>query len=106
MRNGSTSLKFNAPMFPLLLAATLFFAGGQAQAADPERGRLLYENHCRVCHTSVVHVREDRKARSREEIRTWIQRWRKELGLQWGYGEIDDVVEYLNERYYRFDGQS
>lgn len=106
MRNGSTSLKFNAPMFPLLLATTLFFAGGQAQAADPERGKLLYENHCRVCHTSVVHVREDRKASSREEIRTWIQRWRKELGLQWGSAEIDDVIEYLNDRYYRLDGQS
>jgi hypothetical protein len=66
----------------------------------------LPENHCRVCHTSVVHIREDRKASSREEIRTWVQRWRKELGLQWGYGEIDDVMEYLNERYYRLDGQS
>ena len=106
MRNGSISLNFNAPMFPLLLATTLFFAGGSAQAADPERGKLLYENHCQVCHTSVVHVREDRKASSREELRTWIKRWRKELGLQWGSAEIDDVIEYLNDRYYRLDSQS
>ena len=106
MHDGNTYLKFNAPVFALILATTLFVAGGQAQAADPERGKLLYENHCRVCHTSVVHIREDRKASSREEIRTWVQRWRKELGLQWGYGEIDDVMEYLNERYYRLDGKS
>jgi cytochrome c5 len=88
------------------VATTLLMAAGDTSAADAERGRLLYENHCTVCHTSVVHVREQRKAASREEIQSWIRRWQKELGLQWGTMEVDDVTEFLNKRYYRLEGES
>lgn len=89
------------------ISATLtFFLLVNARAADAERGRSLYENHCMVCHTSVVHVREQRKAGSREEIRTWVLRWQKELGLQWEATEVDDVIEYLNNRYYKLQNQS
>ena len=84
----------------------LLFAAGDSRAADSQRGRLLYENHCTVCHTSVVHVRERRKADSRADIQSWILRWQKELGLQWGSVEIDDVTEFLNERYYRLKSES
>lgn len=90
-------------VFAVLMATTLLFAGGNTRAADAERGRLLYENHCTVCHTSVVHLRERRKATSREEIQTWVRRWQKELNLQWGTAEVDDVTEYLNDRYYRLE---
>ncbi len=84
----------------------LTFTGGDSWAADASRGQLLYENHCMVCHTSVVHVREHRKASSREEIQTWIRRWQKELALNWEPGEIDDVAEFLNQRYYRLQKES
>lgn len=87
-------------------ALALLSATGDARAADPERGRLLYENHCTVCHTSVVHVRERRKAASRENIRSWIRRWQRQLDLQWGTVEVDDVTEFLNDRYYRLKSES
>ena len=106
MRRGSSRSNFNALVPAVILTSVLVVSAGNARAADAERGKLLYENHCKVCHTSVVHVREDRKAGSREEVRTWIQRWTKELGLQWGSAEVDDVIEYLNERYYKFKDQS
>ena len=103
MRKGSmrSSFSLTTTLFAIPLVTTLLFAGGNTRATDAERGRLLYENHCTVCHTSVVHVREGRKATSREEIQIWIQRWRKELGLQWGTAEVDDVTEYLADRFYR-----
>ena len=84
MRKGSTRSSLNpvAALLAILVASTLLFAGGYARAAEAERGRLLYETHCKVCHTSVVHIREERKATTREEIQTWIRRWRKELGLR------------------------
>lgn len=74
--------------------------------ADSERGRLLYENHCMVCHESVVHVREDRKAASREDLRAWIRRWEQQLELEWEGSDIEDVTEYLNDRYYGFKSES
>ena len=90
----------------LAAALALLAAAGDTRAGDSERGRLLYENHCTVCHTSVVHVREQRKAASREQIQSWIRRWQKELNLQWGVTEIDDVTEFLNDRYYHLKSES
>lgn len=71
-----------------------------AQAADPERGRLLYENHCTDCHESLVHIRDERKADSPAALRAQIERWRDTLDLSWGDDEVDDVQAYLNQRFY------
>jgi len=90
----------------IMITGVLIIPSTNALAADAARGRLLYENECMVCHTSVVHVREDRKAKSRDEIRSWVQRWSKELKLQWESGEIDDVIEYLNDKYYQLKSTS
>lgn len=108
MRKGTTVSLFTlaATVIATAVAAPLLLAAGDTSTADAERGRLLYENHCTVCHTSVVHVREQRKAASREEIQSWIRRWQKELGLQWGTMEVDDVTEFLNKRYYRLESES
>ena len=90
----------------VVMACLLLVWSGDGGAGDAGRGRLLYENHCTVCHTSVVHVREQRKASTRDEIRSWIVRWQKELGLQWTSSEIDDVIEYLNDDYYKLKADS
>lgn len=66
-----------------------------------KRGQLLYENHCQVCHSSVVHIREKRKAKNTGAIRSWVMRWSKYLKLSWSDDEIDEVVRYLNSRYYK-----
>lgn len=102
MRTGRISPRPTEIVLATVTATALLFWAGDSHAGDPERGRLLYENHCTVCHTSVVHIRDDRKSTSREEIRNWVLRWQKELGLQWTSGEVDDVIEYLNDRYYQF----
>lgn len=83
------------------LAAILCGAG--AQAAQPERGRLLYENHCTACHTSVVHVRGDHRVHSLDDLRQQVVRWAGELQLDWGRRELLDVMAYLNDTYYHLD---
>lgn len=74
-----------------------------ADAADAERGRLLYENHCMTCHESVVHIRSDRKSQSLGEVNWQVSRWASEIKLDWRYEEVSAVVRYLNERFYRFE---
>lgn len=71
--------------------------------ATGSRGQMLYENHCQVCHTSVVHVRETRRARSLKDLEYWVTRWSGELKLPWSAEEISDVVDFLNRRYYKFE---
>ena len=69
-------------------------------------GQLLYENHCQVCHTSIVHVRETHRARSLEDVEYWVTRWSGELKLAWSADEISDVVDYLNRRFYKIGAPS
>ncbi len=86
-----------------MVAAVLVPAS--ALAGNTERGRLLYENHCTVCHTSVAHVREQRIAHSVDDIRKQVLRWSGQLNLEWRAEEVADVVEYLNSNYYHFEPQ-
>lgn len=65
------------------------------------RGQMLYENHCQECHTSVVHVREMRRVRTMNDLEHWVKRWAGTLKLRWSTDEINDVVDYLNDRYYK-----
>ena len=65
-------------------------------------GQLLYENHCQGCHTSVVHVRETHSVRSMMELQVWVIHWVKALNLPWSADDVHDVIEYLNQRYYKF----
>ena len=66
------------------------------------RGQLLYENHCTVCHTSVAHIRSDRRAKSVKDIETWVMRWAGVRRLDWSADDVSDVVQYLDETYYHF----
>jgi hypothetical protein len=72
-------------------------------AVNIERGRLLYENHCTSCHESVVHIRDNRQAKSLGEVYWQTTRWAVERELDWRYEEINDVARYLNTRFYQFE---
>lgn len=67
------------------------------------RGQMLYENHCMSCHESVVHVRERQQAKSLPQLRARVRYWADYLHMRWGREEVDDVVDYLNSQYYRFE---
>jgi cytochrome c5 len=69
----------------------------------PMRGELLYQNHCTACHTSVAHVRSNRRANSVTAVEAWVIRWSGELKLGWTEDEVTDVTQHLVQRYYKFD---
>ena len=68
--------------------------------AEFDRGKALYENHCKTCHENWVHVRENSKISSIGGLRKRVTGWSVHSGLKWGNGEIDDVTAYLNRQYY------
>ncbi len=84
------------------VAITVLLSYSIPASAGVERGRLLYENHCMSCHTSTVHIRDQRKSKTPAEMRAWILRWSGELKLNWSEDELADVYQYLNNRYYKF----
>ncbi len=86
--------------FLLATAGTVWH--GETAASNLKRGEALYENHCRECHESNVHIRSKSKVRSLSDLRGQVARWSVELNQGWGSEEITDVSGYLNDRYYQY----
>jgi len=91
MNHTTSMLVFAAVVSILLVTPSL---------ADETRGRLLYENHCTVCHESTLHIREDRRVADRAGLMTMVVRWSGELKLDWTAEEMVDVVDFLDAEYY------
>jgi hypothetical protein len=66
------------------------------------RGELLYSLHCKSCHTSKVHWREEKLATNWPSLKAQVFRWQSNIELGWGEDEITDVTHYLNITYYHF----
>ena len=92
-----------------LAAALAACAQHRPDAAAPplpppqsDRGAMLYENHCTICHTSVVHVREDHRATSDVDVENWVRRWSSDQKLGWSDEDVADVTAYLLRTFYNF----
>ena len=86
-----------------LLAGLACLGATAAQAADIKAGQALHENHCLACHDSSVYSRGDRKVNSLDGLRKQVQRCELSLGLAWHDDEVENVVQYLNSAYYKFE---
>jgi mono/diheme cytochrome c family protein len=73
-----------------------------ASAADAQRGHALHEKHCTACHGSEVYTRPDRRVTSLAGLRKQVNRCKHTLEVQWFDDDVEDVVAYLNQTYYRF----
>lgn len=86
-----------------LLAAILFAAivPSAADAADADRGRLLYATHCDGCHTEQVHWRAGKRVSTWEQLLAEVARWQANVGLRWSKSDIEAVARHLNRLHYR-----
>ena len=66
-----------------------------------ERGRLLYETYCGLCHYERVHARLHTKVKSTGELRDMVARWAPQTKHAFTPDEREAVVEYLNASHYR-----
>lgn len=89
---------------PLLLSIPL-----HAAAADPGQGEQLHDAHCTACHIgmtggdgSLLYTRKDRRVNSLSALETQVRRCENSQGLQWFDDQVEDVVVYLNQTYYKF----
>ena len=69
---------------------------------EASRGQLLYENQCTGCHESLVYIRAKRKAKNYTEVGEWVSQRADWLNLDWSDVEKQDVLQYLNQRYYKY----
>ena len=92
--------------FPLLVATILVaILPAAAPAADPDRGRELYDGACVGCHGRSVHARARKNVGSCAELRATVARFATLQGRNWDADDLDDVTAWLNLRYYGFPSQ-
>ena len=90
-------------LFACLMVAISFGGYGEMScAANPARGRLLYETNCGECHTKSVSGRSNRVAKSVSDIRKWVIQWEGYKGYRWSDEDVEDVTQYLNNRFYKY----
>lgn len=93
-----------------VLIGSLASAGASAQSLPtpppvsdtPTRGRLLYETHCVVCHTTQMHWRDQRLATDWDSLVALVRHWQQQAQLRWSEADIVAVARHLNETIYRY----
>ena len=88
-------------LYPLLALAVSAAVPVAASAADLERGQMLHENHCRMCHDSIAYKRGDKIANTYAEIKAQVTRWQTNTGLHWSEADIDSVTAFVAKTYYK-----
>jgi mono/diheme cytochrome c family protein len=91
-------------VYSLLLIAMIMTAPAPAFAANIEHGKMLYEQHCTRCHDTRVHTRPDRRIGSLEALQRQVNRCEHNASVNWPQQDVDDVVGYLNDTFYKFGG--
>ena len=76
-------------------------AAAQA-AADPTRGRLLYDTHCKACHSTQMHWRDQRAATDWPSLLAQVRQWQARGRLDWSDADIEAVAGHLNDTIYRW----
>ena len=90
--------------FILVTAAVLF--SGAAHAADlpgdAASGKKLHAARCAGCHDDKVYTRQNRRITSLEALIKQINACAHMPDVTLGKSQVEDVVKYLNESFYKF----
>jgi hypothetical protein len=91
-------------------ALLVTFLGLPAFATGTDDGRkLVEEKKCETCHhnktlgdAKAIYLRKDRRVNSLAKLKSQVALCNSELNLQMFPDEEQQVVEYLDETYYKF----
>ena len=70
---------------------------------DAKQGEALHNKSCVACHTSSVYTRPDRTVKTIGGLVGRVNGCNAQLSLDLPKDKIDDLVKYLNDRYYKFE---
>ena len=97
-------------MKKLTLAIFLCVFSLSGIAADIERGKDLHDSNCISCHASLygndgtaIYTRPERKIDSLPALTKQIKRCKNSMGALWPDDQIEDLIEYLNKTFYKFE---
>ena len=85
-------------------ALTVLFISASASAmpGNTGEGKKVHEANCLSCHNDSVYKRKDRIVRSFDALTGQVNNCGHAVDAKLGKAQIDDLVKYLNETYYKF----
>jgi hypothetical protein len=86
----------------LLLFSTQSIYAESFLLGDEKLGKSLHGKVCVACHNSSVYTRPDRKIKSIGGLRGRVDGCGSQLNLGLKKNQINDLVKYLNDTYYKF----
>ncbi len=97
-------MKTTTLLIPLLIG---LFAGsaqasGQERAPDLANGEKLVAQNCTRCHDDSVYTRLNRRVKTLPALGKQVRFCKDTIGITWFDDEVNDVVYFLNDRYYHF----
>jgi len=88
------------------LLLTLFMSlGAHVYASDSKhhKGENLHDKKCTSCHSNNVYTRDDRMVKTMSALEHQVNNCMKGAAkAEWTQPETTSVVEFLNDRYYKF----
>ena len=89
-------------LFAAALYSTSAVADEGAMKDAVAHGEEAHSEHCVKCHTDSVYTREDRRVKSIDALSKQVRRCRDNIGIAWFDEDTDAVVQFLNQKYYKF----
>ena len=86
-----------------LILIGIMVATSPAVVADAARGKTLHDEQCMKCHGTEVYTRSDRFIKDRAALAKQVHRCQLSAGAQWFDDDVNDVVDYLNTTFYKFE---
>src|SRR5256885_159529 len=90
-------LLYVAAFLPLMLTPAY-----AAQPSDAAAGKKLHDAHCTGCHDASVYTRKDRQIKSLDALKEQLTECTHAAQVTLSDGQQQDIVKYLNERFYKF----
>jgi len=67
------------------------------------KGKDLHDNKCTSCHSDKVYSREDRMVKTMSALEHQVDNCMKGAAkAEWSKPETASVIDFLNDRYYKF----
>jgi cytochrome c553 len=86
----------------ILITASALWVNPVLHAAETSVGQKLHETYCLACHDAKIYAREKRLIQSLGDLQQQIGACGHNTGTKLSPGEIEEIVKYLNDTYYKF----
>lgn len=93
---------FKSPVFFTALTVLFFTTNAGAMPGNAGEGKKLHDANCLSCHDDSVYKRKDRSVKNFDGLLQQINNCGHAIDSTLAKPQINDLVKYLNETYYKF----